>query len=487
MTSCLRAMHAPRASARLPVWLPSAFAATVALTLAACTTAPYQRPEAPVPKAFKEAPAAASNWFPAAPADALDRGPWWKLFDDPALDALMDEVAISNQNVAAAAASYAEAQALVREQRAALFPVLGLDASAGKSGVVRGATKPTSYQLGFSASWEVDLWGKLALGVASAEASAEASAADLAAARLSARAALATDYFTLREDDHQIALLTSAVTAYQRSLTITTNQYDAGIAQRTDVLEAKTLLATTQANLVALEGQRAVLEHAIALLVGKAPGGFGIPVAERNATVPAVPLVVPSELVQRRPDIAAAERAVAASNAQIGIDRSAYFPSLGLSASYAGASSSLGNVLSASNTLWSLGLSVAQTLFDAGAIKARVEGAEAARNVAIANYRQTVLVAFQSVEDQLATIRSLAQQVNLRREASADADRTEELTLNQYLQGQVPYTSVVTAQVTALSARQTLSQLTASRQAAAIALIQALGGGWHAPATTPSS
>jgi NodT family efflux transporter outer membrane factor (OMF) lipoprotein len=203
--------------------------------------------------------------------------------------------------------------------------------------------------------------------------------------------------------------------------------------------------------------------------------------------VPAVPLVVPSELVQRRPDIAAAERAVAASNAQIGIDRSAYFPSLGLSASYAGASSSLGNVLSASNTLWSLGLSVAQTLFDAGAIKARVEGAEAARNVAIANYRQTVLVAFQSVEDQLATIRSLAQQVNLRREASADADRTEELTLNQYLQGQVPYTSVVTAQVTALSARQTLSQLTASRQAAAIALIQALGGGWHAPATTPSS
>ncbi|HEX7328255.1 MAG TPA: efflux transporter outer membrane subunit [Casimicrobiaceae bacterium] len=469
--------------AALRSWLPAVFAAT----LAACASAPYQRPTAPVPSAYKEAPAAASDWFPAAPADALDRGPWWRLFDDPALDALMDEVAISNQNVAAAAAAYAQAQALVREQRAALFPSLGLNGDANKSGAVRGPSRPASYQLGVTASWEPDLWGKLALGVTGAEASAGASAANFAAARLSAQAALATDYFTLRDDDNQIALLSRAVAAYQRSLTITTNQYNAGIAQRTDVLEARTLLATTQANLVALKGQRAVLEHAIALLVGKAPGDFAIPVVERNATVPAVPLVVPSELVQRRPDIAAAERNVAAANAQIGIDRTAYFPSLGLSASYAGQSSSLAHVLSASNTLWSLGLSVAQTLFDAGAIRARVEGAEAARDVAIANYRQTVLTAFQAVEDQLATIRSLAGQVDLRREASADADRTEELTLNQYLQGQVPYTSVVTAQVTALSARQTLSQLTASRQVAAIALIQALGGGWHAPAAQGST
>ncbi|MBS0327818.1 MAG: efflux transporter outer membrane subunit [Proteobacteria bacterium] len=480
-------MHIFRASARLRRWPRAALVAIAALTLAACTTAPYRPPEVPMPKAFKEAPAVAANWFPAAPADALDRGSWWKLFDDPALDALMDEVAISNQNVAAAAAAYAEAQALVRAQRAALFPSLALDANAGQSGAVRGATKPASYQLGVAASWEPDLWGRLALGVAGAEASAAASAADLAAARLSAQAALATDYFTLREDDHQIALLASAVAGYQRSLAITVNQYNAGIAQRTDVLEAKTQLATTQANLVALEGQRAVLEHAIALLVGKPPGEFGIAVAGRNTTVPAVPLVVPSELLQRRPDIAAAERAVAAANATVGIDRSAYFPGVSLSASYAGASSTLGSVVSASNSVWALGLAVAQTLFDAGAIKARVEGAEAARAVAVANYRQTVLAAFQAVEDQLATIRSLARQVDLRQEASADADRTEELTLNQYLQGQVPYTSVVTAQVTALSARQTLSQLTASRQAAAIALIEALGGGWHAPANAPAS
>jgi NodT family efflux transporter outer membrane factor (OMF) lipoprotein len=217
------------------------------------------------------------------------------------------------------------------------------------------------------------------------------------------------------------------------------------------------------------------------LLVGKTPAALSIPVAPRNASVPALPLIVPSELLQRRPDIAASERAVAAANAQIGIQRTAYFPSLGLSASYGSAGTNLANLFLASNTLWSLGLSAAQTLFDAGATAARVEAAQAARDAAVANYRQTVLAAFQAVEDQLATSRSLAEQVDLRRAASADADRVEQLTLNQYLQGQVPYTSVVTAQVTALSARQTLSQLTSSRQGAAIALIQAMGGGWHAP------
>ena len=315
----------------------------------------------------------------------------------------------------------------------------------------------------------------------SAQAGAQASAANLAAARLSAQAALATDYFALREADHEIALLTLAVSAYERSLRITQNQYAAAIAQRSDVLQAQSQLETTRANLVAMVGQRALLEHAIALLVGKAPAQLSVPVAAWNASVPAVPLVVPSELLQRRPDIAAAERAVAAANAQIGIQRAAYFPSLGLSASYGSAGANLLSLFRASNNLWSLGLSAAQTLFDAGAIAARVEGAQAARDAAVANYRQAVLSGFQAVEDRLATIRSLAGQEDQRRAASADADRAEQLTLNQYLQGQVPYTSVVTAQVTALAARQTLSQLMSSRQAAAIALIQALGGGWRMP------
>ncbi|MGC1817634.1 MAG: efflux transporter outer membrane subunit [Casimicrobiaceae bacterium] len=465
-------------------WL---LAATL-LALAACTTGPvYQRPQVAAPAAFKEAPSADSNWFPAAPADTLDRGPWWQLFGDPALDALAEQVEVSNQNVAAAVAAYAQAQALVRERRAALFPSLALDASATRAGGAGSPGRGNSLRLDLGASWEPDIWGQLRLGVTGAQASAEASAANLAAARLSAQAALATDYFALREADNEIALLSQAVAAYERSLRITQNQYDEGIAQRTDVLEARTQLDTTRANLRATVGQRAVLEHAIALLVGKAPAEFSVPVAPWNASVPAVPLTVPSGLLQRRPDIAAAERAVAAANAQIGIQRSAYFPSLGLSASYGGAGTNLLALFRASNNLWSLGLTAAQTLFDAGAIKARVEGAEAARDAAVANYRQVVLSGFQAVEDQLATSRSLAEQEDQRRAASEAADRTEQLTLNQYQQGLVPYTSVVTAQVTALSSRQALSQLMSSRQAAAIALIQALGGGWRASGADPAA
>jgi NodT family efflux transporter outer membrane factor (OMF) lipoprotein len=461
-----------------------------------CTLAPhYQRPEVAAPAAFKEAPTDAATWFPAAPADTLDRGPWWQLFGDPVLSGLVAQVEVSNQNVASAVAAYVQAQALVREQRAALFPSLGLDAGATRSGGgsstrsggvtgAQGGGSSTNLQLGFTASWEPDIWGQLRLTVTGAQASAAASAANLAAARLSAQAALATNYFALREADNEIALLTTAIAGYERSLTITRNQYEAGIAQRTDVLQAQTQLETTRANLSAIAGQRSRLEHAIALLAGKAPAELTIAPAPWNMTVPAVPLVVPSELLERRPDIASAERAVAAANAQIGIQRAAYFPRLGLTASYGSAGTTLLTLLRTSSNVWSLGLSVAQTLLDAGAIAARVEGAEAARDVAIANYRQTVLAAFQGVEDQLATIRSLAEQDSQRRAASTDADRTEQLTLNQYLQGQVPYTTVVTAQVTALNARQTLSQLVSSQQAAAVALIQALGGGYSEPPVT---
>jgi NodT family efflux transporter outer membrane factor (OMF) lipoprotein len=462
--------------------------ATTLALLAACTIGPaYHRPSAPTPAAYKEAADAGATWFPAAPADALDRGPWWQLFDDPTLSALVEQVDVSNQNVAAAVAAYAQAQALVRQERAALFPSLALDASATRSGGgnALALSGRSSLQLGLAASWEPDIWGALRLAVSGAQASAQASAANLAAARLSAQAALATDYFALREADNEIALLKAAVAGYELSLRITQNQYNAAIAQRTDVLQAQTQLETTRANLTAMVGQRAILEHAMALLVGKPPAEFSVALAAWDAKVPGLPLVVPSELLQRRPDVAAAERAVAAANAQIGIQRAAYFPSFGLAASYGQTGSNLPSLFRASNNVWSLGLSAAQTLFDAGATRARVEGAEAARDVAIANYRQTVLGAFQAVEDELATSRSLAEQESQRHAASADADRTEQLTLNQYLQAQVPYTSVVTAQVTALSARQTLSQLMSSRQATAIALIQAMGGGWHAPGATP--
>jgi NodT family efflux transporter outer membrane factor (OMF) lipoprotein len=458
-----------------------------AITLAACSLAPpYERPSTPEPPSFKESPSADATWFPAAPADALDRGAWWPLFDDPTLSSLIEQVQVSNQNVAAAAAAYAQAQATVREARATLFPSLALNAAATKNGGGRNSARPNSFAVDLAAAWEPDVWGRLRLGVTSAEATARASEADLAAATLSQQAALATNYFALREADNEIALLTAAVAAYSRSYKITQNQYDAGIVARTDVLQAQTQLDTTEANRVAMIGQRAKLEHAIALLLGKAPAEFSLPSGTWEQKVPAIPLVVPSALLQRRPDIAAAERRVAAANAQIGIQRAAYFPSFGLSASLGQGATTLPALFAASSNVWSLGLSIAQTVFDAGAIAARVEAAGAARDVAIANYRQTVLAAFQVVEDQLSTLHALAEEEGARRAASEAADRTEQLTMNQYLQGQISYTTVVTAQVTALSARQALSQLVASRQAAAIALIQALGGGWQTPKPAPA-
>ena len=451
---------------------------TAALT--ACAVGPdYQRPSAASPAAFKEAPAADAGWFPAAPADTLDRGPWWELFGDADLNALVRQVEVSNQNVAAAVAAYAQARALVSQQRASLFPQLALDGSAKRSGGGASSGASNSLQLGLGASWEPDVWGALRRGVEGAQASAQASDADLAAARLSAQGELATDYFSLRDTDTELALVRSTVEGYERALQITQNRYAAGIAPRTDVLQAQTQLANTRADLATLTNQRAQLEHAIAVLIGKAPAEFTLPVATWNMAVPAVPLVVPSELLQRRPDIASSERAVAAANAQIGVQRAAYFPSLGLSASYGNAGSRVADLFGASTSLWSLGLSVAQTVFDAGATRARVAGAEAARDAAVARYRQTVLTAFQAVEDQLSTTRALAEQAGLRRTASEAADLTEQQLLNRYKAGQVSYTDVVTAQASALSARRTLSQLAASRQASAIALIQAMGGGWR--------
>lgn len=457
----------------------------VAALLSACAVGPdYRRPEVSSPAAFKEAPQAEAGWFPAAPADALDRGPWWQLFGDADLNALVAQVEVSNQNVAAAVAAYAQARALVREQRASLFPSVTLDGSARRSGGGASNGVANSVQLGVGASWEPDLWGRLGRSVESAQASAQASDADLAAARLSAQGELATNYFSLRDADTEIALVRSTVDGYARALAITQNRYDAGIAPRTDVLQAQTQLANARADLASLVNQRAQLEHAIAVLVGKAPAEFTLPAATWNMAVPAVPLVVPSELLQRRPDIAAAERAVAAANAQIGIQRSAYFPSLTLSGSFGNSGSRVADLFGASTTLWSLGLSVAQTIFDAGATRARVEAAEASRDAAVARYRQTVLTAFQAVEDQLSLTRALAEQAGLRRAASEAADLTEQQLLNRYKAGQVSYTEVVAAQASALSARRTLSQLAANRQAAAIALIQALGGGWHAPSST---
>jgi NodT family efflux transporter outer membrane factor (OMF) lipoprotein len=450
-----------------------------ACLLSGCAVGPaYHTPTTPQPPAFKEA----QGWVPAAPADTLERGPWWSLFQDPVLDQLESSVEVSNQNVAAAVAAYDQARALVRQQRSALFPSVSLNTSASRGGVKdQGASN--RYNLDIGGNWEPDVWGRLRAGVTVASAQAQATEADLASARLSAQGELAADYFTLRATDAAIGLLKTTIEGYQRSLQITQNRFNAGIAAHSDVLQAQTQLANAQADMQGLVRQRAQLEHAIAILTGRAPAEFSLAATPSwQVVVPEVPVGVPSTLLQRRPDIASSERRVAAANAEIGIARAAYFPNLGLTANVGTAStSSFANLFNVSNAAWSFGLSAAQTIFNAGATASNVAGAEAAHREAVARYRQTVLNAFADVEDQLSASRVLAAQQDLRRQASEAADQVEQQITNRYKAGQVSYTEVITAQVTALQARRNLVQVQADRQSAAVSLIQALGGGWHVP------
>ncbi|WP_229502095.1 efflux transporter outer membrane subunit [Massilia cellulosiltytica] len=465
---------------------PLISALLAAAVLSGCALAPtYERPATPQPAAFKEL----HGWAPAAPADALDRGPWWTLFNDPVLDGLVGQVEVSNQNVAAAVAAYSQARALVAQQRAALFPTVTLTGGANRNGNGGGndnnnGRTSNSFRLNIGSSWEPDVWGRLRAGISAAQANAQASAADLASARLSAQGELAADYFSLRSVDAQRALLATTIEGYQRVLKITQNRFDVGIVPHSDVYQAQTQLASAQSDDLTLARQRAQLEHAIAVLVGKAPADFALAPAPWTVTVPDVPVGVPSTLLERRPDIAASERAVAAANAQIGLVRAAYFPQIGLTASYGPSASAIGDLFKASSMAWALGLSATETIFNGGANRAAVQGADAAREQAVARYRQTVLDAFADVEDQLNATRVLAQQQELQRQASAAADKVEEQVLNRYKAGQVSYSEVVQAQVTALNARRALVQTQGNRQTTAVALIQSLGGGWHADQLT---
>ena len=461
------------------------FPVALALLITGCAVGPtYQRPTAPEVTAYKES----GGWVLAQPADALERGPWWLLFNDPVLNDLAARVEVSNQNVAAAVAAYAQARALVAEQRAALFPSVTLNGGATRSGNGGGTANAngavgnrtgSNYQASLGAAWEPDVWGRLQSVANGAAATAAASAADLATARLSAQGELAVNYLSLRQQDAQKTLLASTLAGYARALDITQNRYTAGIAAKTDVLQAQTQRANAQADEAGLQRTRAQLEHAIAVLVGQAPGNFTLAaVPDWKATVPEVPVGLPSTLLQRRPDIAAAERRVASANEQIGIAKAAYYPSLSLNASVGTAASRVADLFSAPAALWSLGLSAAQVLFKGGALDARLDGATAAYDQTVARYRQVVLTAFQNVEDQLSATRVLQIQQALRAQASGAADQVEQQVLNRYRSGQVSYTEVITAQTTALNARRALVQATADRQTTAVALIQSLGGGW---------
>ncbi len=453
-------------------------ALALALAVAGCAAVgpAYQRPAVDMPVAFKEGPGA---WVLATPADTLERGPWWQLFGDPVLDGLAERVALDNQNVAQAVAAYAQARALTAQQRASLFPTVGLDVGANRRGGGGDTQGSRSYSVSIGASWEPDVWGRLGRAVDAAREGEQAGAADLAAARLSAQGELAADYFGLRGLDLQRGLLDATIAGYRRNLQITQNRYTAGIVARTDVLQAQTALANAQADALSLQRQRAQLEHAIAVLVGVAPAGFSIAADPAwSVKLAAVPVTVPSTLLQRRPDIAAAERRVASANEQIGIAVAGYYPSLSLNGSAGLGAATIGELFKASSLVWSLGASLAQSIFNGGLTGARVDAARAAQEAAAARYRQAVLNAFQQVEDQLVASRVLGEQLTLRQQASQAADLVEQQVLNRYTAGQVSYTEVITAQATALNARRALVQLQSDRQTAAVALIQALGGGW---------
>ncbi len=460
-------------------------AACVLLLLAGCSVGPdYHRPVAtPGPAALKEL----ADWHPAAPREAAPRGAWWSVFDDPVLDALERQVTVTNQTVRAAAAAYDQARALVGEAQAGLLPTLGvapgvtrssLNGITGLGGSQLGKAY-TQYSLQGSAAWDLDVWGRIRRQIEAQQAAAEVSAADLANAALSAQALLATDYVDLRAADALAQLLGQTIDAYRRSLAITQNQYDAGTASRGDVLTADTQLKTAEAQLVGVGVQRAQYEHAIAVLTGHLPAALAIAPAPLAASVPVVPPGVASTLLERRPDIAAAERGMAAANAQIGVAVAAYYPDITLSSALGFVGAPLSQLFTVANRVWSLGAAASAPLFEGGLRLATVAAAQAGYDQAVATYRQTVLTAFQQVEDNLAALRILEQQAVAEDAAVTAAQRATDVTLNEYRAGTVVYTAVILNQTQLLADQQAALSVQQSRLLAAVALIQALGGGWQ--------
>jgi NodT family efflux transporter outer membrane factor (OMF) lipoprotein len=456
-----------------------------AVALAGCTVGPdYVRPAAEVPAAYREGFA----WQPAQPRDHLSRGQWWTAFADPQLDQLLAQVAVSNQTLVAAEAQFRQAVALADSARSAWYPTLtaGLSETRSRPSATTGpmpgvsSNKRTIWSLPLNASWEADLWGRVRRSVEAGEASAQASAADLENARLSIQAQLAQNYFQLRAVDAQKKLLGDTVAAYAKSLELTTNRYKAGVVARIDVAQAEAQLKSTQAQLLDLGVQRAQLEHAIAVLLGRPAGNFALAPAPLVAVPPPVPSGLPAELLERRPDIAAAERRVAAANAQVGVARAAWFPTATLSASYGFQTATAAQWFTLPSRFWSIGPALAETIFDGGRRQAVSDQAMAAYDASVANYRQAVLTGFQEVEDNLAALRILEEEAQVQGEAVKASQLSLEYSLNQYKAGITTYLQVVAAQATALSNQRTAADLLARRVTASVLLVKALGGGWDA-------
>jgi hydrophobe/amphiphile efflux-1 (HAE1) family protein/NodT family efflux transporter outer membrane factor (OMF) lipoprotein len=464
-----------------------AMVAGVITLFTACSVGPnYVKPKAEVPAAYKEM----QGWKVAQPRDEVMRGAWWQIFNDPDLNALQEQVNISNQNVAQAEAQYRQARALVQAARAGYFPTVTAGASytrsLASSNVGRGLSIPgteiSDYLLPVTVSWELDIWGRVRRLVEAGVASTQASAAELEATRLSTQAALAQNYFQLRVLDGQKKLLDETVIAFQKTLELTRNRYTSGVAAKADVLQSETQLKTTQAQAIDIGVQRSQLEHAIALLCGKPASVFSVSVKPLNLTQPDIPVGVPSELLERRPDIAAAERLMAAANAQIGVAIAAYFPTITLSASGGFESSDFSNWLSWPSRFWSVGPAIAEAVFEGGLRRAQTDQARAAYDATVASYRQTVLTGFQAVEDNLAALRILKQEAMVQEEAVQAARQSLAIAVNQYKGGTVSYLNVIVAQTALLSNEQTALAILSRQMTASVLLVQALGGGWSATA-----
>ncbi len=461
--------------------------------LSACAIGPnYHKPALTPAPGFKEL----GDWKPSEPGDALNRGAWWEIYHDDVLSKLESQIEISNENVKAAAAAYEESLALLSQARAGYWPTVSVNAARTRSvtgtsagigsgvgaGTGSGFATPgrpqTTNSIGARADWNIDVWGQIRRSAESSRASAQASEAALASAKLSAQAQLATAYFELCAQDQLQTILNDIVEAQQASLKITENRYRVGVAAKADVVSAQTQLLSSQSEQINAGIGRATLEHAIAVLVGQEPANFSQGPAGIRTDVPTVPTGVPSALLERRPDIAEAERKVAAANAQIGVAETAFFPSLTLSGSDDYTAGTISKLLRASNRVWSFGPALAETIFDGGLRRAQVRAAKAEYEISVDNYRQTVLSGFQDVEDQLVTLRVLEKQAAIEDQAVKAAREAETLTLNQYKAGTVPYSSVISAQTARLNAEQTALNVLSNRLTASVALIEDLGGGW---------
>ena len=471
-----------RARHRLPALAPLLVAALLAC---GCTVGPhYQRPSVEIPQNYKEDP----NWQPARPADGKLGGNWWELFGDPQLSALEAQVSVSNQTLKQSQAQYDQARALVRYDRAGYYPTLSVAPEADRNHVsknrpVSGSSAGATYAdfvVPFDVSWEPDIWGLVRRTVEAARENAQASAADLAAVQLSLEAELAVDYFQLRTLDADAQLLDSTVDDYAKALQLTQNRHEGGITSEVDVAEAQTLLETTRAQAQDVLVARAQFEHAIAVLIGKPPEEFSIAVSPLDAGPPAIPAAIPSEILERRPDVAAAEREVAAANAGIGIAKAAYYPTISLTGDGGFESGAITTLIQGPSSLWSVGASALETIFDAGRRNAATSEAWAGYDQSVAAYRQSVLTAFQEVEDNLAALRILAQESATQDAAVSDAQHSLALSVNRYQGGVTSYLEVTTAQGIALDDERVAVDLRARRMTAAVLLIKALGGGWDA-------